>query len=112
MAVTPPERSSLRASSQAAAWQLWCWCREADAPAMAQAARECGVRLRLGEQRLLLLGTPRVEVWLASLPPTTPLAGFWARVVALLLPPPSAASPAEPAPQGGARTGERRALVP
>src|SRR5207244_993320 len=36
MAVTPPERSSLRASSHAAAWQLWCWCREAEALAMAQ----------------------------------------------------------------------------
>ena len=54
---------------------------------MAQAARECGVRLRLGEQRLLLLGTPIVDVWIAS-PPPTPCDGFWARVVTLLCPPP------------------------
>jgi hypothetical protein len=77
MAVTPPERSS-----PPAAWQLWCWCREADARAMAQAAREYGVRLRLGEQCLLLLGTPMVDVWIASPPPP---AAWWARVVALIL---------------------------
>jgi hypothetical protein len=97
MSVTPPERSSLRASSQAAAWQLWSWCREADAPAMAQAARELGVRLRLGEQRLLLLGTPMVDVWIAS-PPPTPLTALWARVVALVLPAPPGSSPASPDP--------------
>ena len=93
MSVIPPERSSLRASSSRDAWQLWTWCWEADAPAMAQAARELGVRLRLGEQRLLLLGTPIVDVWIAS-PSPTHLDGFWARVVALILPPPSASSPA------------------
>jgi hypothetical protein len=111
MVVISPARASRRASSPPPAWQLWTWCREVDAPAMTQVARECGVRLRLGEQRLLLLGTPMVEVWLAS-PPPTPLAGFWARVVALIFPPPSASFPAEPPPPSGARTGERRALVP
>ena len=65
---------------------------------MAQAARAWEVHLRFGEQCLLLLGTPMVKVWLAS-PPPTPLDGFWARVVALIIPPP-AASPASPAPHG------------
>jgi len=93
MSVTPPEWSALRASSPPATWQLWSWCREADALAMAQAARVCGVRLRIGEQRLLLLGTPTVDVWIAS-PPPTHLNAFWARVVALALQAPPGSSPA------------------
>jgi hypothetical protein len=78
---------------------------------MAQAARECGVRLRLGEQRLLLLGTPTVDVWIAS-PTPTHLDAWWARVAALILQAAPGSSPSRPDPQGGARATGRRARGP
>ena len=74
----PPQSASCHPD----AWYVWSWCREACAPAMAQAARECGIRLRIGEQRILLLGTPIVDVWIASHTPTN-LDAFWARVAVL-----------------------------
>ena len=92
MVVMPLPPSALRAASPRDEWSLWTWWREVDAPALAQAARELGIRVRFGEQCLLLLGTPMVDVWLAS-PAPTPGDGFWTRVVALLFPAPSGSCP-------------------